>query len=89
MQPFKYNPTIHHNQKHADLSVLMICQLMTEGYTYRAISQILNEEGYRTIRGILWSPENVRQVISKLRLRKDSWYGLAAERAGLVVKTVY
>jgi hypothetical protein len=49
--------------------------------TYQAIADTLNAENLKTIRGCMWTAENVRQVIHRLRKDMASWYGLAANRA--------
>jgi hypothetical protein len=72
---------IHHNQRDADRSLVRIRQLFDEGFTYEAIAQTLALENYKTLRGRPWTALNVRQVISRLRGKKDSWYALSAIRA--------
>lgn len=79
---YRYRPSIHHDQLKADRSIARIKQLVAEGYTYEGIADVLNQENYKTLRGLPWKPENVRQVIYRLRHEAPSWYGLAARRAG-------
>jgi hypothetical protein len=72
---------VHAEQKNADLSVERIKQLTREDYSYQAMADVLNREGYRTLRGKEWNANNIRQVVFKLRRHMPSWYGLSATRA--------
>lgn len=83
-----YRPTTHHNQADADRSIRRLKQLMIEGLTYEAIARILNDEGYKTIRGRDWTAVNIRQVVHALRIERPSWYGLSADRANLNIQQV-
>lgn len=83
-----YRPTTHHNQEWADKSVRRIKQLLIEGLTYQAIAEVLNAEGLRTIRGKEWTAVNLRQLVHALRIERNSWYGLSADRANLNIQQV-
>jgi hypothetical protein len=83
-----YKPTTHHHQEWADRSIRRIKQLILEGLTYQAIADTLNAEGLRTIRGKIWTAVNLRQVIHALRIERNSWYGLSANRASFKVQQV-
>lgn len=70
-------------QSEADKSVKRIKSLLLEepGLSYIELAEILNSEGYRTIRQLTWNANNLRQVVFRLRNELNSWYGLAATRA--------
>lgn len=80
-------PPITHDQKAADRSVRRIKQLLTIGEMSQAeMVEILNDEGYLTLRLKPWTAVNLRQVIWKIRHQDRSWYLLSQRRAGLVIE---
>jgi hypothetical protein len=76
------------DQAASDRSIRRIKQLMTEDMSYQEMADVLNQEGYRTIRLLSWTALNIRQVVFKIRHNESSWYGLSAKRANLVVAEV-
>lgn len=73
------------SQRSGDKSIKRLKSLLAEGLSQNEIVEILNEEGYLTLRLKAWTRLNLRQVIYKLRHDLRTWYGLAANRAGLVI----
>lgn len=71
------------NQKAADKAIMRIKSLLPEDLTYVEMCDILNEEGYRTIRNCEWTPINLRVVIYRLRHELASYYAVSAQRARL------
>jgi hypothetical protein len=80
---------IHAAQWEADKSLIRIRQLVTDGYTYEAMAQLLQTEGYRTIQGKLWTAVNLRQLIFKLRADSPSWYASSARWAKFTPPTLH
>jgi hypothetical protein len=74
------------NQVEADRAIRRIKGLMEEGCSHREICGILAQEGYKTIKGKEWTPNNIRVLTFRLRQQCKTWYGLSARRAGLVLK---
>lgn len=73
------------SQADSDRSIRRIKQLLVESMSYQEMAELLNREGYKTIRLLAWTPLNLRQVIFKIRHQEKSWYGLSARRADLVI----
>lgn len=74
------------SQRDGDRSLKRIKELLAANMSQAEIVQTLNEENYRTLRLKTWTALNLRQVIWKLRHDLRTWYGLAARRAGLIIK---
>lgn len=74
------------SQRDGDRSVKRIKQLMAEGISYNEMAEILNDEGYFTLRLKNWTSLSIRQLVFKLKHDIRSWYGLSARRAGLIIK---
>jgi hypothetical protein len=81
-------PTRTNNQAASDRSIKRIKQLLPEGMSYKEMADVLNSEGYRTIRNLPWTALNLRQVCFKLRHEEPTWYGLSARRANLRINEV-
>jgi hypothetical protein len=77
-------------QSEADKSLKRIKSLLMEEpqLSYIELAEILNSEGYKTIRQLPWNANNLRQVVFRLRNELNSWYGLAASRARFVPEAV-
>lgn len=80
----------HLSQQAADKSIKRIKSLLQDepSLSYIELADILNGEGYTTIRQLPWNANNLRQVVFKLRKELNSWYGLAAARARFVPEAV-
>lgn len=76
------------DQAASDKSIRRIKQLLMEGMSYQEMADVLNEEGYLTIRLLPWTALNLRQVVFKLKHEASSWYGLSARRANLKINEV-
>lgn len=75
------------SQRAGDRSLKRIQSLLEAepGISQAEVVEILNEEGYLTLRLKKWTTVSLRQVIFKLRHQLKSFYGLSARRAGLVI----
>lgn len=76
------------SQAASDRSIKRIKALLVEGISQNEMVEILNSEGYLTIRLKPWNTTNLRQVIFRIRHKLRSWYGLSARRAALVLPEV-
>jgi len=74
-----------HDQKAADQSIARIKELIQQGVSQHEMVEILNREGYTTLRQKQWTWVNIRQVLWRLRSSADSWYKLSSKRCGLEV----
>lgn len=73
------------DQKASDRSIRRIKELMEQEITQVEMVEILNNEGFTTIRRLPWTIENLRQVLYRLRHKAKTWYGLSSKRAGFTV----
>ena len=76
------------NQADADRAIRRIKSLLLDELSYQEMSEILNSEGYKTIRGCKWTPINLRVVIFRLRHQCQSWYALSQKRANLTMEAL-
>ena len=76
------------SQAASDRSISRIKSLLLEGVSHGEMCEILNNEGYTTIRMQPWSVNNLRQVIFRIRHSLKSWYCLSSRRANLVLPAV-
>lgn len=77
-----------HSQQAADRSVRRIKELMQQGLSQSEMVEILNQEGYQTIRLRPWSVTNLKQILWRIRHELRSWYGLSSSRCGLQASEV-
>lgn len=77
-----------HDQRAADRSIRRIKELLQQGLSQQEMCDTLNGEGYRTIKLRLWNPNNLKQVLWRIRHELKSWYGLSSSRCGLQASQV-
>lgn len=77
-----------HDQKAADRSIRRIKEMVQQGLSQDEMIELLNQEGYRTIRLRAWNKNNLRQVLFRIRHSLKSWYGLSSSRCGLQASQV-
>ena len=71
-------------QSEADRAIKRLKSLLAEepGLSYVELAEILNSEGYKTIRQLPWNANNLRQVVFRLRNELNSWYHVSCRRCG-------
>lgn len=79
----RYEPNIL-NQSEADLALWRIKGLIEEGQRYAEICDVLQREGYKTIRGQQWTVSNLRILMFRLRHKVRSFYTRSQRRIGLM-----
>lgn len=79
----KTNKTL--DQRASDRSIRRIKELVEQEMTQAEIVEILNNEGFTTIRRQVWTLTNLRQVLHRLRHQAKSWYALSSRRANFTV----
>lgn len=75
-----------HSQTDADRSIRRIKSLIAEGCSYREMTEILEQEGYRTLTGKSWTANNLRILVYRLRHQWKSFYALSQQRANLTLE---
>lgn len=76
------------DQRASDRSIRRIKELMEQEISQAEMVEILNAEGFTTIRRQPWTVLNLRQVLFRIRHQMKSWYGLSSRRADFKVQEI-
>lgn len=71
MRPRKFNPNTRHSNEYYRRVLNLLIAGNRDNLTYLQIAESLNAEEIPTSGGLLWSAENVKGVLRKLRLYKE------------------
>jgi hypothetical protein len=76
------------NQKAADKALARLKQLLEEGCGYAECCDTMNSENYRTIKGKLWTVQNLKILVFRLRHKCASFYAISQRRANLQIEPI-
>lgn len=71
MRPRIYNPNVRHSNEYYHRVLNLLIAGNRDKLTYLQIAESLNAAELPTSGGLLWSAENVKGVLRKLRLYKE------------------